>query len=123
DLPLGHCGDFVGARFAGGELWAHAPALGDDEGIPHRLVIHPTPEPGAGYAVGLIGHALAAPEALARVDVVHRAEHLAVQSLYVVGLGEAFADHLPVARDRRRGGVGAAVLLGPSPSDVVGHTL
>ena len=66
---------------------------------------------------------MAVPNALGGVDVVDAGQHLPVQPLHVIGLGEALVDHLPVAVHRRGGGVGAPELVEVGPGDVVGDAL
>ena len=63
-----------------------------------------------------------APDVLARVDVVDRSQHLGMQALHVICLGEPIGDDLPVRRYRRRHGVGATELVEADPRDVVRHT-
>ena len=118
-LAVGHIG--CRARLVVGR--PHAPALGDDEGVPHRLIVHVATQARAGHAVGLVGDAVAVPDALGGVDVVDAAQHLPVQALHVVGLGEALVDHLPVAVHRGGGRVGASELVEVGPGDVVGDAL
>ena len=114
-------GDLVGADLVGDDVrhrialrdlgcWArlghvrpHPVALGPYEQVPHRLVGEVV-EPRAGDPVALVGDALRSPDPLGGVDVVDRSEHLGVDALHVVGLGEALGDDLPVAVDRGMGG-------------------
>ena len=118
-LAVGHIGSGTGLSV----LRSHAPALGDHEGIPHRLRIDVAAQTGAGHAVGLVGRAVAVEDALGGVDVVDAGQHLPVEALHVVGLREAVVDHLPVAVHRSDGGIGAPELVQVGPGDVGGDAL
>ena len=78
---------------------------------------------GAGHAVALVRHAVAGPQVLGRVHVVDRRQHLAVQTLDVVRLGEAVGHDLPVRPHRRAGGHLAAELVEPRPPGIVRDAL
>jgi hypothetical protein len=61
------------------------------------------------------------PHLLRRVDVVHRADHLAVQPLHVIRLAEPVGDDLPVRLHRHGHDDLAAEVVEPEPREVVGN--
>ena len=131
-LPAQPVGDDVADRLALGDrrhrtrldvLGAHASALRAHERVPHDLIGDVATQSRARHRVVLVRDAVPFPEALRRVDIVDRPQHLAVDALHVVRLREAVRDDLPVACDGCRGRDRTAERVEIGPRRVGRHAL